>query len=153
MKKKIVVKIQNEDFDVKNELDIIRRNNPKIGAIVTFIGLVRDFNQKENISEMDLEHYPGMTEIVLEKIANEANDKWDCENILVIHRIGKLKPMDQIVLVIVCSAHRGKAFSACQFVIDFLKTKAPFWKREVTGVGSRWVEARESDLTSESKWH
>ena len=130
----------------------LRRGNPAIGAIASFIGLVRDASEGERISQMTLEHYPGMTEKALEKIINDAKSRWSIIDVLVIHRVGTLQPCDQIVLVIVSSAHRGEAFAACEFVMDYLKTQAPFWKKEQTPAGNRWVEARSSDDAAAQRW-
>jgi molybdopterin synthase catalytic subunit len=147
-----VVRIQSEDFDAGAEIAILRRNNPAIGAIASFIGLVRDVNSGEHVSELTLEHYPGMTEKALDKIVDEAKARWDIIDVLVIHRVGALHPTDQIVLVVVAGAHRGEAFAACEFVMDYLKTKAPFWKKEQTAAGSRWVETRSSDDAAAGRW-
>jgi molybdopterin synthase catalytic subunit len=147
-----VVRIQSEDFDAGAEIAILRRNNPAIGAISSFIGLVRDVNSGERVSELTLEHYPGMTEKALDEIVDEAKARWDIIEVLVIHRVGVLRPTDQIVLVVVAGAHRGEAFAACEFVMDYLKTKAPFWKKEQTPAGSRWVESRSSDDAAAERW-
>jgi molybdopterin synthase catalytic subunit len=147
-----VVRIQSEDFDAGAEIAILRRNNPAIGAISSFIGLVRDVNSGEHVSELTLEHYPGMTEKALDEIVDEAKARWDIIEVLVIHRVGVLRPTDQIVLVVVAGAHRGEAFAACEFVMDYLKTKAPFWKKEQTPAGSRWVESRSSDDAAAERW-
>lgn len=148
----MAVRVQSEDFDVGAELSKLRRGNPKIGAIASFIGLVRDVNEGDTVAEMALEHYPGMTEKALEDIVAQARERWDVIDALVIHRVGPLRPTDQIVLVAVASAHRGEAFAACQFVMDYLKTRAPFWKKERTGQGARWVEARASDEEAANRW-
>ena len=148
----MAVKVQTEDFDLTTEIAQLRANTPKVGAIVNFVGVVRDLNEGEQISEMDLEHYPGMTEKALEDIIAEARSRWDLFDALVIHRVGPLKPLDQIVLVAVTSAHRGEAFAACEFIIDYLKTQAPFWKKEQTPQGSRWVDARVTDDEAMKKW-
>lgn len=148
----MAVRIQNEDFDSGEEIAILRRNNPAIGAIASFIGLVRDANEGDRVSELILEHYPGMTDKALEKIVEEAKSRWEIIDVLVIHRVGLLRPMDQIVLVVVAGAHRGEAFAACEFVMDYLKTQAPFWKKERTPAGSRWVEARSSDDAAARRW-
>jgi len=147
-----VVRIQSEDFDAGAEIAILRRNNPAVGAISSFIGLVRDVNSGERVSELTLEHYPGMTEKALDEIVDEAKARWDIIEVLVIHRVGVLRPTDQIVLVVVAGAHRGEAFAACEFVMDYLKTKAPFWKKEQTPAGSRWVESRSSDDAAAERW-
>ena len=148
----MAVKVQTEDFDLTTEIAQLRANTPKVGAIVNFVGVVRDLNEGEQIAEMELEHYPGMTEKALEDIIKEARSRWDLFDALVIHRVGPLKPLDQIVLVAVTSAHRGEAFSACEFIIDYLKTQAPFWKKEQTPQGSRWVDARVTDDEALKKW-
>lgn len=147
-----MVRIQNEDFDSGVEIAQLRRHNPAIGAIASFIGLVRDVNAGDAVSELTLEHYPGMTQKALERIVDEAKTRWDVIDVLVIHRVGVLRPTDQIVLVVVAGAHRGEAFSACEFVMDYLKTQAPFWKKEQTPQGSRWVEARSSDDAAAERW-
>ncbi len=148
----MAVKVQTEDFDLTTEIAQLRANTPKVGAIVNFVGVVRDLNEGEQIAEMELEHYPGMTEKALEDIIAEARSRWDLFDALVIHRVGPLKPLDQIVLVAVTSAHRGEAFAACGFIIDYLKTQAPFWKKEQTPQGSRWVDARVTDDEAMKKW-
>jgi molybdopterin synthase catalytic subunit len=148
----MAIKVQTEDFDLTTEIAQLRANTPKVGAIVNFVGVVRDLNEGEQIAEMELEHYPGMTEKALEDIIAEARSRWDLFDALVIHRVGPLKPLDQIVLVAVTSAHRGEAFAACEFIIDYLKTQAPFWKKEQTPHGSRWVDARVTDDEAMKKW-
>lgn len=146
------VRIQPEDFDLGAEILDLRRGNSEIGAVASFVGLVRDMNHGSAVSEMTLEHYPGMTEKALTEIVEEATQRWNIIDALVIHRIGPLKPCDQIVLVAVSSAHRGDAFTACEFIMDYLKTRAPFWKKEQTETGAHWVDARESDDTSAQRW-
>lgn len=146
------VRIQTEDFDVGLEIQALRRNNPKVGAVAAFVGLVRDVNEGESIQGMVLEHYPGMTEKALEDIVTQAKARWEVIDVLVIHRVGHLQPADQIVLVAVASGHRGDAFAACEFIMDYLKTRAPFWKKEQTPSGARWVEARESDDIAAARW-
>lgn len=146
------VRVQSEDFDVGAEMAALRHCNPKIGAIASFVGLVRDMNEGADVSTMSLEHYPGMTEKALEEIVEEAKRRWNIYEVLVIHRVGELRPLDQIVLVATTSAHRGEAFASCEFVMDYLKTKAPFWKREETPQGARWVDARESDDRAAERW-
>ncbi len=146
------VGVQTEDFDIGAEIARLRSGNPKIGAIASFIGLVRDVNDGDAVRGMTLEHYPGMTETALSAILDEAKARWEVIDAIIIHRIGTLKPTDQIVLVIVASSHRTEAFAACEFVMDFLKTSAPFWKKELTGQGARWVEARESDDAAALRW-
>ena len=146
------VRVQLQDFDIGAEMDAMRQGNPRIGAIASFIGLVRDMNDNAQIAEMTLEHYPGMTEKALEDIVSQARSRWDIIDALVIHRYGTLRPLDQIVMVIVTGSHRGDAFSACEFIMDYLKTGAPFWKKESTPTGSRWVEARDSDDAAAARW-
>jgi len=146
------IRIQTADFDLSTELFDMRRGNPKIGAIVSFVGAVRDINDGSAVAQMELEHYPGMTEKSLAAIVEQAQLRWDILDALVIHRVGPLQPLDQIVLVAVASAHRGEAFAACEFIIDYLKTEAPFWKKEQTPEGARWVDARDSDDTALVKW-
>lgn len=146
------IQVQPEDFDVSTELTELRRGLPHIGGIVFFVGTVRDTHLNENIHGMELEHYPGMTEKALQTILDEAICRWNVINATIIHRVGKLLPSDQIVLVAVASAHRGDAFEACEFVMDYLKTDAPFWKKEMTSEGSRWVDARTSDDERLKKW-
>jgi len=146
------VRIQTEDFDVSAEIAALCGDNPAIGAVASFIGLVRDVNAGERVSEITLEHYPGMTHAALQDIVDEAKARWDIVDVLVIHRIGALRPTDQIVLVAVTGAHRGAAFAACEFVMDYLKTRAPFWKKEQTPAGSRWVDARSSDDAAAERW-
>ncbi|MBA3696233.1 MAG: molybdopterin synthase catalytic subunit MoaE [Methylotenera sp.] len=149
----MTVRLQLEDFDMGDEISRLRMASPNIGAVVSFVGQVRDLNIGEQVSELTLEHYPGMTEKALETIVAKAKNRWDLMEILVIHRIGKLKPLDQIVLVAVSSAHRGDAFKACEFIMDYLKTEAPFWKKEMLQSGeSRWVEAKDSDETARDRW-
>lgn len=148
----MTVRIQEGDFDLNFELTAQRASDARVGAQVSFVGLVRDINDGAGVSEMTLEHYPGMTEKALEEIVAEASDRWNIYDALVIHRVGPLKPCDQIVLVAVSSAHRGEAFSACEFIMDYLKTRAPFWKREVTPEGARWVDAREADDSAAARW-
>lgn len=148
----VTVRVQLADFDIGAEVRALRATNPKIGAIATFVGLVRDVNDGNGIAELTLEHYPGMTEKALEDIEMQARARWDLIDALVVHRYGVLKPTDQIVLVIVASGHRGDAFSACEFIMDYLKTGAPFWKKETTPEGQRWVEARASDDAAAQRW-
>jgi molybdopterin synthase catalytic subunit len=148
----MTVRVQTEDFDSGREIARIKAGNPKIGAIASFIGLVRDVNEGERIHKMTLEHYPGMTEKALDAIVKEAQARWSLIDVLVIHRVGTLEPTDQIVLVVVASAHRGDAFAACEFLMDYLKARAPFWKKEETPDGSRWVEARGSDDALAARW-
>jgi molybdopterin synthase catalytic subunit len=146
------VRVQEGDFDVGKELESLTRGRKDVGALASFVGLVRDANDGSPVSGMTLEHYPGMTEKALEDICAQADARWDLIDTLVIHRVGALRPGDRIVLVGVSSAHRGEAFAACEFIMDYLKTRAPFWKREDTPAGARWVEARGSDDESAAKW-
>ncbi len=146
------VRVQQEDFDLSSEVAQLRAGDARVGAVAAFVGLVRDMNEGAGVSEMALEHYPGMTEKALETIVAEARGRWDLFDALVVHRVGTLQPQDQIVLVAVTSAHRGEAFAACEFIMDYLKTRAPFWKREVTPAGARWVDARESDEGAAARW-
>ncbi|PXX46640.1 molybdopterin synthase catalytic subunit MoaE [Undibacterium pigrum] len=148
----MTIRVQTADFDLNAELAQLRQDNPGIGAVVSFVGLVRDINDGQNISAMELEHYPGMTEKALEKIVVQAQERWDLINTLIIHRVGPLQPLDQIVLVAVATRHRGDAFAACEFMMDYLKTQAPFWKKEQTPEGARWVDARETDDLALQKW-
>ena len=138
------ISVQKSDFDLTTEVDAIRKNS-RIGAIASFVGQVRDV-------AMTLEHYPGMTENAIGKIVDEAKSRWQVMDCTVIHRYGELRPNDQIVLVAVASAHRGDAFAACEFIMDYLKTRAPFWKKEATAEGPRWVEARNSDDLAAERW-
>ena len=144
--------VQAGDFDVSREIASLRLGNPRIGAIASFIGVVRDLNDGDSVAGMTLEHYPGMTEKSIAAIITQASGRWQVMDALVIHRIGALKPLDQIVLVVVTSAHRGDAFAACEFIMDFLKTQAPFWKKEQTGTGARWVDARAADDAAAQRW-
>lgn len=149
----MAVKVQTEDFDVGAEIQAMRLARKDIGAVASFIGQVRDLNDGDQVSAMTLEHYPGMTEKALEKIVEQAKARWDIFDALLIHRIGKLRPTDQIVLVVVSGAHRGEAFAACQFIMDYLKTEAPFWKKEQTESGERWVEAKVTDDAARDRWN
>jgi len=149
----MTVRVQQADFDFGAEIAAFRADDPRIGAVASFLGLVRDVNDDAAVREMTLEHYPGMTEKALEEIVAEAKTRWDIYDALVIHRVGPLKPTDQIVLVAVSGAHRGEAFAACEFVMDYLKTRAPFWKKEDTPQGGRWVDARETDDQAAQRWH
>jgi molybdopterin synthase catalytic subunit len=144
--------VQRQDFDLGAEADALRRGNPRIGAIAAFTGLVRDINDGTGVSTLTLEHYPAMTQKALLEIVEQAKARWDIIDCTVIHRVGELKPTDQIVLVLVASAHRGDAFQSCEFIMDFLKTQAPFWKKESTPDGERWVDARQSDDAASSRW-
>ena len=148
----MTVRVQAADFDVGAELTALRAGDARVGALASFLGLVRDLNDGASVSEMTLEHYPGMTEKALEAIVAEAKGRWELYDVLVIHRVGPLKPCDQIVLVAVTSAHRGEAFAACEFIMDYLKSEAPFWKKEDTPEGARWVDARVSDDAALRRW-
>jgi molybdopterin synthase catalytic subunit len=148
----MAVRVQEADFDVGAELAALRAGDARVGALCSFLGLVRDINDGASVSGMTLEHYPGMTEKALAAIVAEARARWDIYDALVIHRVGPLQPCDQIVLVGVTSAHRGAAFAACEFIMDYLKTQAPFWKRETTPDGGRWVDARETDDSAAARW-
>jgi molybdopterin synthase catalytic subunit len=147
------VRVQTADFDVGREVAMLRSGRRGVGAVATFIGCVRDANDGSAVAAMTLEHYPGMTEKALEEICRQAHERWELLDTLVVHRVGALVPGDQIVLVVTLSAHRGHAFEACEFIMDYLKTRAPFWKKEVTGEGARWVEAREGDDEAAARWN
>lgn len=146
------VRVQVEDFDVGRELESLTQGRTDVGGLASFVGLVRSANDGQSVQGMTLEHYPGMTEKALEEICTQAHARWDLTDTLVIHRVGRLVPGDRIVLVGVASAHRGEAFEACEFIMDFLKTRAPFWKKEETAQGPRWVEARASDDAAAERW-
>lgn len=146
------VRVQLEDFDAGAEIAALRAGNLRVGAVACFVGTVRDLNEGAGVSSMTLEHYPGMTERALEDICAQARQRWDILDALVVHRHGDLSPGDQIVLVVVTSAHRGEAFAACEFIMDYLKTQAPFWKKERTPQGARWVEARDADDQAAARW-
>jgi molybdopterin synthase catalytic subunit len=148
----VSVRVQAGDFDVGEEIARLRARDRSVGAVASFIGTVRDVNDAASITEMTLEHYPGMTEPALEAIVDDARQRFDIADALVIHRVGTLLPGDQIVLVVVSSAHRGMAFDACAFIMDMLKTRAPFWKKERLPDGERWVEARASDDEAAARW-
>lgn len=148
----MTVRVQHEDFDIGLEIARLRANNPKVGAVACFIGIVRDLNDGAAVGSVTLEHYPGMTEKSLASIAEQARTRWSLFDVLVIHRVGTLAPTDQIVLVATASSHRGDAFAACQFMMDYLKTDAPFWKKESTDAGLRWVDARDSDADARDRW-
>ena len=152
MSSPMIVRVQEADFDLNSELTALRAGDARIGALASFVGLVRDINDGAGVSEMTLEHYPGMTEKALADIVEEAKTRWEIYGALVIHRVGPLKPCDQIVLVAVTSAHRGVAFAACEFIMDYLKTRAPFRKRETMPEGARWVDARDSDDSAAERW-
>jgi molybdopterin synthase catalytic subunit len=148
----MIVRVQTADFDAGREIALLRANDPRVGAVASFIGTVRDVNDAASVSTMTLEHYPGMTEKALTEIVDDARARFDILDALVVHRVGELRPADQIVLVVVTSAHRGDAFDACRFIMDYLKTRAPFWKKEVTSDGARWVDARVSDDDAAAGW-
>jgi molybdopterin synthase catalytic subunit len=148
----MTVRVQIEDFDAGLEISQLRNARKDTGAIVSFIGQVRDVNEGDTVSQLTLEHYPGMTEKALEAIVSQAQSRWDIFDALVIHRVGTLQPTDQIVIVSVSSAHRGEAFKACEFIMDYLKTEAPFWKKEVTSAGEHWVEEKQTDEDARERW-
>ena len=148
----MTVRVQQHDFDAGAEIAALRAGNLNVGAVASFIGTVRDLNEGTGVSSMELEHYPGMTERALEDICAQARGRWDILDALVVHRYGRLAPGDQIVLVVVTSAQRGEAFAACEFIMDYLKTQAPFWKKERTPHGERWVEARDADDEAAARW-
>ncbi len=154
MKARVVV--QTEDFDLSEEIAKLRASDKRVGAVCSFVGTVRDINDGDTVSELELEHYPGMTEKSIEATIDAAFDRFDIYAVRVIHRVGKLQPMDQIVMVAVTSSHRGESFKACEFVMDYLKTQAPFWKKEQTpnaATTARWVDARASDDAALAKWN
>jgi len=144
--------VQTEAFDLGAEVDMMRQGRTDIGAIASFVGLARDLNEGSGVTAMTLEHYPGMTEKALAALVDEANARWTLLDVTVIHRVGRLLPGDPIVLVVVASSHRGEAFAACEFIMDYLKTQAPFWKKEETPEGERWVDARASDDAAAARW-
>lgn len=147
-----MISIQTDDFDVGAELEALRRAAPRAGAVASFVGLVRDASGQASITSMTLEHYPGMTDKALRDIADTAASRWEIAATRIIHRVGILYPGDQIVLVAIAGAHRAEAFHACEFIMDYLKTQAPFWKKEVTGEGERWVASRQSDIVAAERW-
>lgn len=146
------VSIQTEDFNLAVEVQTLRKDDKRVGAVCTFTGTVRDRNDGLNVSSMELEHYPGMTEKAIEAMIDEALNRFDIFGVRVVHRVGLLQPLDQVVMVAVTSAHRGESFSACEFLMDYLKTQAPFWKKEQTPEGARWVDARVTDDAALAKW-
>lgn len=148
----MAIRVQTELFDLNAEVAALYRDNPAVGAVATFLGVTRDVNAGLGVHTMTLEHYPGMTERALEKIVREAEARWQLLGVTVIHRVGPLSPTDPIVLVAVASGHRGDAFAACEFIMDYLKTRAPFWKKETTPQGAKWVDARESDDVAAARW-
>jgi len=147
-----LIRVQKEDFDAGQEIGVISARNFEVGGVASFIGLVRGSNEESQITAMTLEHYPGMTEKILYGLESEARTRWQLEDVLIIHRYGRMIPGEQIVLVITASAHREDALESCQFLIDRLKTVAPFWKKEDTPVGSRWVESKSQDDTASERW-
>jgi molybdopterin synthase catalytic subunit len=146
------VTVQTEDFNLATEVQALHARDKRVGAVCSFIGTVRDRNDGLSVSTLELEHYPGMTEASIEAMIDAAHQRFDIFAARVIHRVGLLQPLDQIVLVAVTSAHRGESFKACEFLMDYLKTQAPFWKKEVTPDGARWVDARVSDDAALAKW-
>ena len=148
----MTVQIQTAPFIIHDEIEKLYKGNKKIGAVVTFIGLMRDFNDNQSVSSLFLEHYEGMTEKAIATIIDEAKARWDLQAIQVIHRVGLLHPQDSIVFIGVASSHRLDAFQGCEFLIDYLKNKAPFWKKEVTANGDKWVQSKESDLLAAERW-
>lgn len=150
--KAMAVRVQTEDFDAGLEIRQLSQARKDIGAVVSFVGLVRDLNDGDTVSQLTLEHYPGMTEKSLHAIIQQAKERWRIADALIIHRVGTLQPGDQIVLVIAASAHRGDAFAACEFMMDYLKTEAPFWKKEATPKGEHWVEAKSTDDEARERW-
>ena len=149
---RLSVVIQPEDFDVSHELAQLRQGDARVGAVCCFVGTVRERNEGSDVASMALEHYPGMTEKSIQTMLEQARQRFDIYAARVIHRVGLLQPQDQIVLVAVTSAHRGMSFQACEFLMDYLKTQAPFWKKEVTPQGERWVDARVSDDQALARW-
>jgi molybdopterin synthase catalytic subunit len=146
------VSIQAADFDVAAEVARLRTGDTGVGAVASFIGTVRDANEASGVSALELEHYPGMTERAIEAMIEEAQRRFDIRGARVVHRVGPLEPGDQIVLVVVAASHRHAAFQACEFLMDYLKTQAPFWKKETTPEGARWVDARSSDDVALARW-
>jgi molybdopterin synthase catalytic subunit len=148
----IEIRVETGPFDIAAEQEQLWRGHPRVGALVTFVGLMRDMSEGAEVASMTLEHYPGMTEKSLAAIAADAAARWELHGIRILHRVGELRPQDPIVLVAVTSAHRGEAFRACEFLIDYLKTRAPFWKKEITRNGERWVDARATDDEAAGRW-
>ena len=146
------VAVQLEDFDLSTEIAMLRESDNRVGAVCSFVGTVRDRNEGDQVATLELEHYPGMTEKAIEAMIDAAMARFDIYAARVIHRVGLLQPLDQIVMVAVTSAHRGESFQACEFIMDYLKTQAPFWKKEQTPAGARWVDARVSDDTALARW-
>ena len=149
----MAVSVQTKDFDAGLEISRLRNARKDTGAVVSFIGLVRDLNEGDQVSQLTLEHYPGMTEKALEAIVSQAQNRWAIFDAVVIHRVGTLQATEQIVLVAVSSAHRSEAFKACEFIMDYLKTEAPFWKKERTQSGERWLDAKSTDDEARERWH
>ena len=149
----MAVSVQTEDFDAGLEISRLRNARKDTGAVVSFIGLVRDLNEGDQVSQLTLDHYPGMTEKALEAIVSQAQNRWAIFDAIVIHRVGTLQATEQIVLVAVSSAHRSEAFKACEFIMDYLKTEAPFWKKERTQSGERWLDAKSTDDEARERWH
>ena len=152
MSARLTVSVQEADFDFKHEHTLLVSGDKGVGAVVAFIGMVRDLNLAEDVVALELEHYPGMTEKSLLRIAEQAAQRWSLQAARIVHRVGKMYPGDQIVMVLTASAHRGDAYEANQFMMDYLKTEAPFWKKEWTPEGPRWIEARDSDDHAAAKW-
>ncbi|ROS04645.1 molybdopterin synthase subunit MoaE [Sinobacterium caligoides] len=148
----IRVVVEESDFDIQQQQDWLSSVGDHVGAVVSFVGLVRDINEGLDISTMELEHYPGMTERSIEDICQLATQRWPVHSVSVVHRVGLLCPADQIVYVGVSSRHRGDGFQACEFIMDYLKTQAPFWKKEQTAAGAKWVDAREKDHSAAERW-
>jgi len=146
------VLIQTDDFDLQHEIAVLRGADARVGAVCSFIGTVRDRNDGSDVAAMELEHYPGMTEKSIEAMIDAAHHRFDILGARVIHRVGRLAPLDQIMMVAVISAHRGESFQACEFLMDYLKTQAPFWKKEQTPEGARWVDARVADDAALARW-
>jgi len=146
------VRVQGDDFDISSEIRALRAGRSDVGAVASFIGVMRDFNEGSGVTELTLEHYPGMTEKALQQIVDEAHARWRLQDALIVHRVGRMLPADQIVLVVALSAHREEALAACAFIMDYLKTRAPFWKKERTSAGVRWVESRASDDEAAGRW-
>lgn len=146
------VSIQTADFDLSEEVAALRADDKRVGAVCSFVGTVRDRNDGSTVASMELEHYPGMTEKAIEAMIDEAHKRFDILGARVIHRVGLLQPLDQIMMVVVVSAHRGQSFEACEFLMDYLKTQAPFWKKEQTPEGARWVDARVADDAALARW-
>ena len=144
--------IQTQDFDLSTEMAALRAGNPAVGAVCSFVGTVRDRNEGDAVASMELEHYPGMTEKSIETMIDAVHQRFDILGARVVHRVGLLQPLDQIMMVAVVSAHRGQSFQACEFLMDYLKTQAPFWKKEQTPEGARWVDARVADDAALARW-